>query len=580
MGKIRALVAGGLVVACLAVAGCGGGGASGGGTGGAAGAELDADGFAVRTGAAQKGGTVQVLGAVDFSHLDPAMGNDGNVNNFYRLIYRNLTTYANEPGDGGATVVPDLATDTGKSNADATQWTFTLKDGIFFQDGTPITAKDVKFGYERALDPAIAIGNADAQNYIRGADTYQGIFADPKGLESIKTPDDKTIVFELAKPLADFPNLVAGGPFVPFPAGKVTDARQIDTTPIASGPYQVQSYARGGELVLERNPKWSADTDQVRPAYPDSFTFRFGLDQNTIDQRLLSDQGEDRNSVASSTNPLTGASVGRIQQPQFKARVVRDIPACTIYMTMDTRKAPLNDLRVRQAINYALDKKSIVTAGGGPLMAMPASDLLTPKVPGRQAFDLYPSPDSAGDVEKAKQLLAEAGLQNGFSLTMDARTTPKWKSWAEAAQASLAKVGIQVQLNVIDAATYYEVINTPDKANPLAITGYCSPWLSGNPLLTPLYDGRRIVPKGNYNGSYLNDPAINSRFDEIGRLADLDTQHAEYATLNREIMERAPVVPILRETPLQMVGSNVGNAFAHAGQTGYIDYTSLGLKKP
>ncbi len=581
MGKTSGFKLGLTGLACaLLLAACGGGGEtkSGGTSGG--GAELDANGFAINTGPATKGGAIQVLGAVDFSHLDPAMGNDGNVNNFYRLIYRTLTTNANESGDGGTKIVPDLATDVGQPNADASVWTYTLKDDIFFQDGTPITSKDVKFGFEHSLDPAVAIGNTDGRTFIKGAERNEGIFKDPKGLKSIETPDDKTIIFNLNQPLAGFPNIVSNGPFVPFPADQVTSPTQIDSEPIASGPYQIKSYTRGSKLTLERNPKWTASSDDVRPAYPDEMEFVFGVDANTIDQRLISDQGPDQSAVASSTNPLLAASLGRIQQPQLKARTVRDIPACTVYLGMNTTKKPLDDLKVRQAISYAINKQSVITATGGPQMAEVASDMLTPKVPGRQPFDLYPTPDNKGDTAKAKEMLAEAGHPDGFDLVMDARAIPKWQAQAVAVQASLKEIGVNVELNVIDASTYYEVIGTPKKQHDVAITGWCSAWLSGLPLLEPLFDGDRITSKGNYNLAQLDDPKINKRFDEIGKMTDLDEQNAAYAELNKQIMELAPVVPMLRETPLQMVGSNVGNAFANAGQTGYVDYTAVGLIKP
>jgi peptide/nickel transport system substrate-binding protein len=563
------------VVASTVLAACGGGGSE---AASGAGGQVDDNGFAITTGEPTKGGTITVLGNVDLASLDPSIGNDGNVNNFYRLIYRTLTTYANEPGDGGTKVVPDLATSIGEPNEDSTVWTYTLRDDIFFADGSPITSEDVKFGFERSLDPSLAIGNQDGRTYVEGASDYTGIFNDPKGLESIETPDDKTIVFHLNRPLAGFPNVVSNGPFVPFPKDKVTTPQQIGKDPIESGPYQIKSYSRGSSLELERNPQWKSESDDVHEAYPDGFRFLFSVDQNTIDQRMISDEGEDQNAVASSTNPLLAPSLARIQQPELKARTVQDIPACTMYMAMNNTKSPLDKLEVRQAINYAVDKTSVVTATGGPMMASVASDMLTPKVPGREEFDLYPSQDSAGDVAKAKQLLADAGYADGLSLTMDVRAIPKWQAQAESVQASLKKVGIEVKLNVIDASTFYDVIGQPSKQHDLAITGWCSAWLSGQPLLTNLFDGRKITEKGNQNISQFDDDKINKRIDEIAQIADLDEQNAEYAKLNREIMELAPVVPLIRETPLQMVGSNVGGAYAHAARTGYIDYGSLGLK--
>jgi peptide/nickel transport system substrate-binding protein len=136
----------------------------------------------------QKGGVVSFLASPDFSHLDPATGFDGGVNNFYRLIYRTLTTPA--AGKDGAKIVPDLATSLGKANSDATVWTFTLKDGIYFQDGKPITSQDVKFGVERAFDPALGIGSPYAKLYLADSENYKGPYqGSGGGLSSIETPN-------------------------------------------------------------------------------------------------------------------------------------------------------------------------------------------------------------------------------------------------------------------------------------------------------------------------------------------------------------------------------------------------------
>ncbi len=542
--------------------------------------ELTEAGFALETPEPQRGGVVTVLGSVDLSHLDPAMGNDGNVNNVYNLIYRQLTQYVYDPATGELELVGDLATDTGTPNEDATEWTYTLRDDIFFEDGTPITSADIAFGIERSLDPALAIGN-DEHLIIKGASEYAGIYEDPAGLPSIETPDDKTIVFTLEQPLAAFGDVAATQIFTPFPEGEVS-ATQLDEMPIASGPYRVESYERGSHLTLVRNEHWVAETDQIRPAYADGFEFLFGLDPSTIDQRMISAQGDDVNALASSTNGLLPANLAQVSaDPRMTARTVQSLPTCTMYLALNTTSPGLDELEVRQAISYAIDRASVVTATGGPAMASTASDMLTPQVPGRYEFDLYPSEGDAGDVETAVAMLEEAGYGPGeLSFTMDVRNLPKWQAQAESVQQSLRAVGIDVDLNVIDAATFYEVVATPAQQNDLTVTGWCSAWLSGNPLLTPLFDGDAIAETGNTNISQLDDEAINARFDEISVMADIEEQNAAYAELNEQILELAPVVPLIRETPLQMVGSNVGGAYAHAGRTGYIDYASVGLINP
>lgn len=561
--------------ALVLLSACGGGGGTP-TTTEAANAQVSDTGYAVYTGDPVKGGTVRVLNPTDFSYLDPAMGNDGGVNNFYRLIYRQLTAYAVTPGQTEAEVVPDLATDTGTPNEDYTQWTFTLKDGIKYQDGTEIMAADLKYSLERSMDPALRVGSDFHIQYLKGASEYEGIYKDPAGLDSIEVLGDKEIRFTLEQPTVNFPEIAAMQMFTPFPEDSLATTGELNENTIASGPYQVESYTRGSSLTLVRNEHWDESTDEIRPAYPDSFVFEMGLDPATIDQRLISGQGQDANAV--SATALSPSSLPQIQDPTLKARTVSDIPNCTTYLGMNTTKEPLGDLTVRQAISYAIDKQSVVTATGGPDMTSPASDMLLPSVPGWEEFDLYETPDHAGDPEKAKQLLEQAGYPDGFELTMDVRGLPKWQAQAEAVQDSLQAVGIQVTLNVIDGSTYYQVIGTPAQQNDIAITGWCSSWLNGDPLLSPLFHGDRIYETGNYNLAQLNDPEINAQLDEAAVMTDLDEQQVAYNEINRAIMEQAPVVPLVRDTPLQMVGPNVAGAYSNPTTTGYVDYVGLGLK--
>lgn len=566
----------------LVLAACGGGSADSPDAEGGSESIIDSEtGFALYTGEPQQGGVVTVLGGVDFASLDPAMGNDGNVNNFYQLIYRNLTQYRYDVESEEMELVGDLA-ESWESNDDATVWTFTLKEGIRFEDGSDITAQDVKFGFERAFDPSLAIGSDYLKTYIDGAPDYDGIFEEGEGLDSIVVVDDRTIEFRTAGPMAAFPYVLATPPATPFPADGVDSPGQIQETPIASGPYRVESYAEGDRLTLVRNEEWDAETDPIRPANPDGFEFLFTLDDSTIDQRVIAGQGADASALQSSTNPLQAASLNQVQQnDELSARTVRALPTCTMYMAMDTTTEPLDQLEVRQAIHWAIDKQSVVNSSGGPNLAEVANDMLLPLVPERTEFNLFESPDDAGDAEQARELLAEAGYEDGFELTMDVRNLPTWQAQAESVQQSLAEVGIDVSLNVIDAANYYEQIGTPSQMNDMAITGWCTGgWYSGEPLLTPLFHGDRITETGNPNIAQFDNSEINDLFDQAAVMTDLQEQNQAYAQINELIVEQAPIVPLIRQTNLQMVGEDIGGAFAHPARTGYLSYADLGLKNP
>lgn len=544
-------------------------------------AQLDDGGFAVFTGEPEAGGTVTVLGGVDFRSLDPAVGNDGNVNNLYQLLYRYLTQYTYNPDTEEMELVGDLAEDW-ESNDDASVWTFTLKEGIYFEDGSEITADDVKFGLERAFDPSLAIGSDYLKTYIDGAAEYPGIFDDSDGLDSIRVIDERTIEFSTDGPMAAFPYILATPPGAPFPADQVDTAEQIGEAPISSGPYKVSSYQQGEQLTLERNEHWDADSDPIRGAYADNFEFLLSLDDSTIDQRLIAQQGGDADAVASSTNPLQAASLAQVQQnPELAERTVRGLPTCTMYLGFNTTIEPLDELEVRQALSYAVDKQSVVNASGGPVLAEVAHDMLLPAVPQREEFVLYDTDDDGGDPQRAEQMLADSGYDQDLEFTMDVRNLPMWQAQAEAVQQAFAEIGVDLTLNVIDAATYYETIQNPSQQSDMAITGWCAGgWYSGQPLLEPLFHGERISETGNNNLSQFDDAEINEAFDAAALLTDIDEQNAAYSDINRMIMEQAPVVPLVRQTGLQMVGDNVGGAFAHPSRTGYIDYSNLGLLDP
>jgi peptide/nickel transport system substrate-binding protein len=237
---------------------------------------------------------------------------------------------------------------------------------------------------------------------------------------------------------------------------------------------------------------------------------------------------------------------------------------------------------VRQAINLAVDKTSVQTASGGPQLAEIATTILPSTVNGHRDYDLYPSPDHGGDVQAAKDLLEEAGVGDGFSMTLDIRSDPKMQDQAEAIQQALQRVNIDVELNVIDVATYYETIGTPSQQNDAAITGWCPDWASSaSTFIPPLFDGRGITEKGNPNLAQIDDPHINERIDEIRAMEDLDAANEEWGQLDEEVMELAPIVPLAVESTIIIPGENVTGMYSSPGAaSGGYDLVLMGLRDP
>jgi peptide/nickel transport system substrate-binding protein len=519
--------------------------------------------------AAATGGTVHVLANADFSHLDPGLGWDGGVNNFYRLIYRGLTTFGAGPGAQGTKVVPDLATDLGTPSDDARTWTYHLKDGEKFENGAPIDSAAVKFGVERAFDPEMG-GSPYPRLLIDAPAGYKGPYLSGD-LASIETPDATTVVFHLKKSFPDFASALTMPNFTPFPKGTGA-GHAFDTKPIASGPYKVAGYVHGASLKLVRNPEWNRSTDTVRAAKPDGFEWTFGLDGATIDERMLAGQGTDADAI---TGTIQAATVSRIQTPQLKARTLTGLTGCTTYLSMNTTHKNLDNLKVRQAIEYAVDKDTAVAALGGSQLAAKATAIQPPTMLGRKEYDPYPH-----SLDKARRLLAEAGLPGGFSLTLDARPVAAQTAVAVAVQEALKPLGIKVKINNIDTSTFYEVIATPAKQHDMALTGWCPDWASGATFLPPLFDGRTITATANNNLAQLDDPGINRRIDQIAAMKDVAAANSAYGDLDRQIMAQAPIVPLDYDKVVTVTGANIAGAYLSNSYSGGIDLVSVGLKDP
>ncbi|TGB15389.1 ABC transporter substrate-binding protein [Streptomyces sp. MZ04] len=557
----------------LGTAGCSGGEK----TGGARGKNLaTANNGKVIGGTPQKGGTLTVLSNTDFTHLDPARNWVMSDMNFgTRLLYRTLVSYKAAPGTAGGELTPDLATDLGTSSNGAKTWTFHLKAGVKYEDGTPITAQDVKYNVERSFSPDLPGGADYAARYLKGAKGYQGP-ADGKHLDSIRTPDDRTIVFELRKPFAEFPNVTVMPTFAPVPKAKDNGPR-YDNRPFSSGPYKIQTYQRNKKIVLVRNPHWDPKTDPIRKAYPDKLVMVMGLRPNQIDDRMIASQGADASTVPwYALRPESGVKV--LPKADVRKRLLAESTNCTDMVQMHTGRAPFTDVKVRQAVQYALDRDAVTTSSGGPAFNAPSTAYMPAALFDGKQPDTLKIPVS-GNVDKAKQLLKEAGKPDGFSTKMTVSNGDKGR--AEAIQQSLAKAGIKVTIETVDPSAFYATIGDTKNRTDLVYTGWCPDYPSGSTFLPFVFDGRFIKEKGNTgNHSLFRDKATMKRMDEIAAMTDSRKTVKAWQALDGEILAKAPTVPVLvRRWPL-VVGTNIAGAYGQTSFGGQLDYASVGLKDP
>ncbi|MYZ06948.1 ABC transporter substrate-binding protein [Streptomyces sp. SID2999] len=526
-----------------------------------------------------KGGTLTVLNAEAQTDFDPARLYTSGGGNVPSLVFRTLTTRNRENGAEGAKVVPDLATDTGRPNKDATVWTYTLKKGLKYEDGTPITSADIKYGIERSFAPELSGGAPYLRDWLSGAADYQGPYKDKKGLSAIATPDARTIVFHLNKPEGEFPFLATQTQFTPVPKAKDTGTK-YEQHPVSSGPYKVVKNQNDGERVLlERNPHWSGDDE--RKAYPDKVDVRSGLDSSVINQRLAASQGADKAAVTTDTN-LGPAELARVSgDKSLAARVGTGHFGYTNYIAFNPKVKPFDDPKVRQAISYAVDRSSVINAAGGSALAEPATTFLPDqKSFGYTPHDLFPAGKS-GNAAKAKELLKEAGHPNGLTVTLthsnskDFETSPEI---ATALQDALKKAGITVKLQGLEDNDYRDKIHSIKTEPGFFLAHWGADWPSGGPFLAPIFDGRQIVKDGaNFNTGLLDDKSVNTEIDAINKLTDLNAAAARWGALDKKIAGQALVVPLFHPVYKRLYGSDVKNIVI-SDWTGVLDISQVAVK--
>ncbi|MER6982674.1 ABC transporter substrate-binding protein [Streptomyces carpinensis] len=528
-----------------------------------------------------KDGTLSVLNAQPQQDFDPARLYTSGGGNVPSLVFRTLTTRNRENGSAGAKVVPDLATDTGRPSKDATVWTYTLKKGLTYEDGTPITSADIKYGIERSFAPELSGGAPYLRDWLVGAADYQGPYKDKKGLDAIETPDSRTIVFHLNKPEGEFPYLATQTQFTPVPKSKDTGTK-YEEHPISSGPYKVVKNENDGEhLVLERNPHWSAATDSERKAYPDTIDVRSGLDSSVINQRLSASQGADAAAVTTDTN-LGPAELAKVTgDKDLAARVGTGHFGYTNYIAFNPTVKPFDNVKVRQAISYAIDRSSVVNAAGGSALAEPATTFLPDqKSFGYTPYDLFPA-GRAGDPAKARELLKQAGYGKGLTVTLthsnskDFETSPEI---ATAIQDALKKAGITVKLQGLEDNDYSDKIHTVKTEPGFFLAHWGADWPSGGPFLAPIFDGRQIVEDGaNFNTGLLNDKSVNNEIDAINKLTDLDAAAERWGALDKKIGEQALTVPLFHPVYKRLYGKDVKNIVI-SDWTGVLDISQVAVK--
>ncbi|MGW1965700.1 ABC transporter substrate-binding protein [Streptomyces sp. NPDC001935] len=531
----------------------------------------------------KKGGTVTYEYSDVPDSFDPGNTYYAYMYNLSRLYARPLMTFQPGAGEKGNTLVPDLAASKGVPSDGGKTWTYKLRSGLKYQDGTAITSKDVKYAVERSnfARDVLSLGPNYFQQFLVGGDKYKGPYKDKsaKGLSSIETPDDTTVVFHLKTAFQEFDYLVASPQTAPVPQAKDNGVDYVKNI-VSSGSYKFQSYADGKQAVLVRNENWDAATDPLRKQYPDKIVVNLKVAAETIDKDVLAgdaiDLGGGGVQAATQADVLTSAAKKANTDNTYGGRLV--------YMAINTKVKPFDNVACRKAVQFAIDKVSVQTAEGGPIRGDIASTVLPPDIPGYEKSDVYASAGNKGDAAKAKEQLKACGKET-INTNISARSDrPQEIDAATAIIASLKKVGINASLKQYPSGKYFTdyagVPKFTEKNNiGLIMMQWGADWPSGYGFLQQILNGSAIGDSGNTNLSQYDNKDVNSLLEKAIGTQDDAARLGLYTQIDKKTMDDAVLVPLTYFKVLLARPQYATNLVSTAAFSGQYDYLNIGTTK-
>jgi peptide/nickel transport system substrate-binding protein len=584
--KTGVLAAAGVVITLTAAACSSGSSSSSSGGGNTTASGFNAGVTKVVNPSTQKGGTITFDNSSAPDSTDPGNTYYAFQLNFSRLYATPLITYKACTGSCGNQLVPGLATALGTGSDGNKTWTYHLKSGVKFEDGSPVTSQDVKYAVERTFDRSVLPnGPSYFANLLAGnAATYPGPFKDKAknvmGLTSVVTPDASTIVFHLKQPFGDFNYVVAFPQTAPVPPDK-DKGTNYQLHPLSTGPYMFQSYQLNKQYVLVPNPQWNPSWNPQVKQLPSKIIVNLNVNANDIDNRLLAG---DIQVDQPGTGVQAAARAKILSNPSLKANTDNPVGGFEWYYNISTKVKPLDNIHCRMAVEYAANKTDLQTAYGGPYGGAIAHTAMPPTVIGYANFDLYNAlTKPGGDIAAAKQQLQQCGQPNGFNVNIAYRSDrPREVSSSQALQESLASVGIKATLKGYTSANYgsnFAGVPAYVHSHNLGIMayGWAPDWPNAYGWGWALFDSKAIVPAGNANQAELADPKVDSLFNQLESATTDSARKSISEAIDLQVMKDAVLLPGVYAKSLLYRPTDLTNVSVQT-YYGMYDYGVLGLK--
>jgi peptide/nickel transport system substrate-binding protein len=513
----------------------------------------------------KEGGTLVGTYASFPDYLDPALSYTSEGWTAMYDTYIPLLTYAHASGEAGSEVIPGLARELPKITNGGKTYTLFLRKGLKYSNGKPVKASDFPYSIERMfkLNSSGSPFYTDIVGAEKFAETKSG------GIPGIKA-DDKTgeIVIDLVKPRGTFSNEL-GMLFAAVVPSDTPVRNMTPDPPPATGPYVITKSEPGRGWSYTRNPVWATTNGKLMPEIPSGHVDKIDISVVRNDSTQVNEI--ERGKADWMQTPPPPDLYSKVKEKYEGSQFRVEPTVSTYYFWMNMKKPPFNDLKVRQAVNYALNSEAFERIYSGQLKG--THQILPPPMPGYQKFDLYPY-----DMAKAKQLIKEAHPSDR-NITVWADDEPENAEATAYYQGVLTKLGFNAKLKEINADNYTSIIG--NQSTPDLDTGWYD-WFEDYPhpndFFQPLLSGESIQPTNNTNFSMTDVPALTAKINTLAEKPLDPQQEAGYASLDKEFMEQAPWAPYGTRTITTFVSSAIDLEKVIYNPTFEDDLTSLQFK--
>ncbi|HEX3899813.1 MAG TPA: ABC transporter substrate-binding protein [Mycobacteriales bacterium] len=546
------------------------------------------------------GGTLKLVGDGDVDTLDPSGGYYDVTYTLDRAYIRQLYTYPNTTSyQASITPVPDLATALPAITNNGKTYTIQIRPGAMWST-TParaVTAQDFVRGIERLCNPVYAPAPAGYfQNLIAGMDSFcKGELAlgakvtapqlksyidkNANSISGLQAVNATTIKITLVQPAADFVNILALPFASPVPEeylNYLPSSAQLAQHTLADGPYEISSYSPGKSIDLIRNPAWQSSSDPVRKGYVNAIQITEGVsDENSVQEQIAAGtQDMDWDQIVPTADLAHLAATsdpGLVIGPAEGYGTIN--PYLVINVNSPNNGGALRNVKVRQAIEYAINKTSVSKIYGGSVISQPLTQVIPEGNQGYIAgYDPYATPGSNGDPAKAKALLAQAGYKPGqITLKLPFRTNTVHPQVAQADQQALQAAGFKVDLISVEPNDFYTSYLQNPKATAsgawdIGEAGWSPDWAgetNGRSVIPPLFDGRNYGPGSTDYGDY-DSANVDADIDKALAATSVASATKYWQAANRQIMEDAAIVPEGAQKQATYHSSRVSNCYYNA----------------